>query len=76
MSLFRILLLLVIGYLLYRFIRYLLKPQSSRQQTPPPENPTLLVRCHHCNTLIPPENTIRAADQIYCSEKCRQASSS
>ncbi|WP_137935819.1 PP0621 family protein [Chitinivorax sp. B] len=63
--LIRILILLVIGYLIWRWFR------AREQSTKPPEirPATQLVQCNHCHTLIPESESTKVGQRVYCSEE-------
>ncbi len=71
---FRLIFYAVIGYLIYKFVMYVLAP---RQRTPDrAAGPSgVMVKDEVCNTYLPREDavkeTIGGVDHYFCSQACR-----
>ncbi|MBF0624351.1 MAG: hypothetical protein HQL82_06045 [Magnetococcales bacterium] len=75
MGLIRLLLLIGLGWLLFKVVRfYLSRPPAATTPVDPAANPdaSRLVACAHCGTRIPLNRAVLADSRIYCGLECRR----
>jgi len=73
---FRLIFYAVIGYLIYKFVMYVLTPQPGKRTSGRAEAPSgVMVKDEVCNTYLPREDaikeTVAGVDHYFCSPACR-----
>jgi YHS domain-containing protein len=73
---FRFIFYAVIGYLIYKFVMYVLAPQPGKRTPDRAESLSgVMVKDEVCNTYLPREDavkeTIEGVDYYFCSPACR-----
>ncbi len=70
MTLLRLLILIVAGWLVWRLVRGWLRSKRHRPPSPPF---THMVRCIHCGMHLPQRDALKKGDLWYCSRAHRDA---
>jgi uncharacterized protein len=73
---FRLIFYAVLGYLIYKFIIYVLAPRPGNQTRTRAEGRSgVMVKDEVCNTYLPQEDavkeTVEGVDHYFCSQACR-----
>lgn len=69
MGLIRLILLVILGVLLYRFWRN----WRARKPTPTTQDQGKMLACDHCGLYFPEQDAVREDAQVFCSEAHRRA---
>ncbi|MBI3562643.1 MAG: hypothetical protein HY080_13100 [Gammaproteobacteria bacterium] len=76
MGVLRILFWLLIGWLVYRFIRQLVHKPTSRPAPPQPPNIEQMLRCELCGLHVPQSEAIASKGHTYCCDDHRRRAQS